>query len=243
MANTHDIREWGKERGYEVSDTGPLSAELRQAYQAYETGAESDASAKVQSPERQETAPKERSTPVTRAREAIAGARSGAQKSSRTRKATAKKTFPRVSVEDILGTVWSGIGSLMSRPSPPVGYMMKLEAPVAGLILEDVVKGTVVDRVLQPVARNGDRAKSLGALVGPPFLVLTLQFRPDLAPDILPQLRRMMATWIDVAGPKIEIVAEREAKFEEKYGESIDQMMEGLVSYFEQPTEASSDGN
>jgi hypothetical protein len=95
-----------------------------------------------------------------------------------------------------------------------------MQSPVAGLVLEDVVAGTMVDRMLQPVARAEQRGEKVLALVGPPVIVAALEASQGLPEQqramrqafLIPLLRESMALWVDVAGDKIKVKAERDAE-------------------------------
>lgn len=152
-----------------------------------------------------------------------------------TSKAKGSKTprGPRQSVERLIGAVW-GMGARMMLPvSWPVANVLKAQAPVAGMVLEDVVKNTVVDTVLQPLARIGKGGEIALALIGPPILVGLISSKPEIAPVMLPLLKESLRAWLDVAGPKLLEHAEKERKFQEEYGSSIDE----LISMFFTPPE------
>ena len=81
-----------------------------------------------------------------------------AERFSSWRKAKAKakpkgKAKPRVPVDDLIAGLWRGLAGF-ARPLPATSRLLKIQAPVAGVILEDVVKGTVVDKWMQPLART-----------------------------------------------------------------------------------------
>jgi hypothetical protein len=90
-------------------------------------------------------------------------------------KAKGKKHHPRVRVDGLISRGWDVLGGLATRIDPPIGRCLQMQAPVAGLILEDVVKGTFVDRALQPVARAEDKAEKVAALAGPVLCVAGLE--------------------------------------------------------------------
>jgi hypothetical protein len=114
-----------------------------------------------------------------------------------------------------------------------------MQAPVAGDLLDDVIKGTIVDPLLQPLARLADQGKTVQALVGPPFFVTAImlhqQQRASMDPPQEPSplvmavavegLRSSLMAWMDVAGPKFDAAMEREALFEAKYGQRVDDMI------------------
>jgi len=82
-----------------------------------------------------------------------------------------KKHHPRVRVDGLISRGWEILGSVATRVDPPVGRCLILQAPIAGLVLEDVVRDTVIDRGLQPIARVEEKAELVASLVLPPLLV------------------------------------------------------------------------
>jgi hypothetical protein len=156
----------------------------------------------------------------------------------RGKKKAAGKKRPRVSTEDLLGAVWRG-GAKLLTPLPPLQRTLRMQAPVAGLLLDDVVKDTAADLLLQPLARIAQQGKTVQALVGPPAFVSAIMAhqvqRAAMDPPKEPNpvfmalafegLRSSLMAWAEIAGPKFEIAMQREAEFEEKYGQSVDAMM------------------
>jgi hypothetical protein len=150
--------------------------------------------------------------------------------------AAKKKQPPRVSTEALLGAVWRG-GAKLLTPLPPLQRTLRMQAPVAGMLLDDVVKGTIVDPLLQPLARLADQGKTVQALAGPPVFVGAImahqmrcaQAEVELNPLFMAVategLRSSLMAWMDVAGPKFDAAMEREALFEAKYGQRVDDMI------------------
>jgi hypothetical protein len=174
-------------------------------------------------PVKAEIPPKIPSPLAVKAREMVSRARNTVKP---TRKPKTPK--PRVSVDNLIGMVWQGVAQITAPINLPVARVLDMQAPVAGMLLEDVVKDTVVDRMLQPLARMESGGETAFALMGPPILVGLLTSRPQLAPILLPMLRQALMSWIEIAGPKLEAVAKKEQKFQEQYGQRIDEM----ISYF-----------
>ena len=155
--------------------------------------------------------------------------------------AAKKKARPRVSTEDLLGSVWRGAAKL-AAPMPPLQRTLRVQAPVAGILLEDAVRDTMVDTVLQPLARITDAGKTISALAGPPLFVaaMTLHMQHAAMANEAPNpilmgvasegLRSSLMTWMDVAGPKFEAALAREREFEDKYGADVDQFIAWLFS-------------
>jgi hypothetical protein len=149
-----------------------------------------------------------------------------------------KKTVPRISTEDLLGAAWRGAAKLLT-PLPPLQRTLRMQAPVAGMLLDDIVQGTIVDPLLQPLARLADQGKTVQALAGPPVFVGAIMAHqmqcaaadPPADPNPLfmaiavEGLRSSLMAWMDVAGPKFDMAMEREAQFEAKYGQRVDDMI------------------
>lgn len=240
MAEGSNIREWARNKGMDLSDRGPIPKEIREAYQARGNDEAATAfPASDQDPEPGtpiegevvEQAPKIAPTKGdlgSRVKQGLKGARGRGSRSGAQKK-PASRSGPRASVEAILTGVYGAFAGGVGRVNPAVGYIMGVQAPVAGLLLEDTVKGTAVDRLLQPFAKNADRVRVGRALLGPPVLVAFMQQNPDKAMFVMPMLRKMLADYIDLAGPKIVEIQKREAAFEEKYGAEVDGMLAGLV--------------
>lgn len=147
----------------------------------------------------------------------------------KTAPARAKPPKPRKSVENLIATAWRIGAQLVAPINLPVARTLDMQAPVAGLILEDVVKDTMVDKILQPLARIEGGGETAFALLGPPMLVGTITARPQMAPMLVPVLRQALYSWMELAGPHIKKVQERERKFQEDYGQDIDNMIAYLL--------------
>jgi hypothetical protein len=151
-------------------------------------------------------------------------------------KAKGKKTPPRVSTEDVWGSLWRA-GAKLLTPLPPLQRTLRMQAPVAGMLMDDVTRTTFIDPLLQPLARLATQGKTIQALAGPPVFVsaICLEGSRAMAEEREPNplfmavategLRSSLMAWMDVAGPKFEIAMQREREFEEKYGQSVDDMM------------------
>ncbi len=141
-----------------------------------------------------------------------------------------RKNVARVALTEFLSAAWAGLGQFAASYSEPVGRVMTIQAPVAGAVLEDVVKDTVVDRMLQPVARVSRGGEIAFALIGPPVLVALMQQNPEKAGVYIPVLRRALHSWIKVAKPKLDELAKQQQEFKEEYGTEIDQMIEFFMT-------------
>jgi hypothetical protein len=138
-----------------------------------------------------------------------------------------------VSIEAVAAGLWTLIGQgAQTQGFVPTGRVLALQAPVAGIILEDTLRGTVADRILQPLARAGERGTELAALLGPPVLVSVLTVRPELAPALLPALRSTLRQWVVIAGPKLKKKEQREKRAMAQLGmddADVADMIEGMI--------------
>jgi hypothetical protein len=83
---------------------------------------------------------------------------------------------------------------------------------VAGKVLEDQVRGTVLDRALQPLARGQAHLEGIGALVLMPMAIAGLEAAEGLPEPkrsvrrafLLPVAVEGAALWVRIAGPKVE---------------------------------------
>lgn len=157
---------------------------------------------------------------AARVREAGRGRSKGSGGRSKARSKAARPAHPRVSVAGVIQWGW-GIGARAAAPlSAYLSQCLAIQAPVAGLVLEDQVRGTVADRVLQPLARGQAHLEGVGALVLMPMAIAGLEASEGL-PEPKRSVRRAIlvpmalegaALWVRIAGPKVEqlIAEERE---------------------------------
>jgi len=253
-----DIREWANANGYTIGPRGRIPATIQQAYDAaHQSGngtgtvpgpdyPDDDFDSAFPAPESGYTAPDEPGgTGETRPRRPRGG-KKGSRPSWLPGTGGKKKPGrrqPRVSTEDLLGALWRGGAKLLS-PVPPLQRTLRMQAPVAGMLLDDVVKDTIIDPVLQPLARLAAQGKTVQALIGPPAFVSAIMAhqvqRAGMDPPQGPHplfmavategLRSSLMAWMDVAGPKFDLALQREQEFEEKYGQKVDDMIAFVFS-------------
>ena len=146
---------------------------------------------------------------------------------------------PRVDTSKVIEWGWAMLARMAAPVSVPVARTLAMQAPVAGEILEDTVKDTALDRVLQPFARIGDGSEAVVALLAPPILVGVMHKNPKTVPALTPLLRSALVSWVKIAGPKLEARQQEETEFEEKYGQTVDMMMAGIFEGIAEPEEES----
>ena len=128
-----------------------------------------------------------------------------------------RKRHPRVSTASLISSVWGALGGLAGQIDRPVGACLQMQAPVAGVVLDDVVRDTFADKALQPLARAEDKAKKVAAIVGPPLCVAGLEMAQQLPEPqrkareavLWPMLIQMLMLGEDVAGEYADKISER----------------------------------
>lgn len=222
MANSRQIREWAREQNLPVSDAGPIATDIRRAYrEAHEENPAPEVSLTDEAPPFvEEVAPK-----VAAEEPVIARVISRAKKTTR---APRGRKMARNSVAHILGFVYSGMAAPVSKVSPPVAYMMTVQSEVAGAVLDPVVAGTMVDKILQPFARVSEKMEPINALLTPLVCVALMERFPEQMPRIEQQLRKSLASWARISKPHYDAIKEAEEKFTEEFGEDIDQVIESV---------------
>ncbi len=236
MATVTEMRRVLRDAGEDVPERGRLNADLQARYAELASAADDgwdlpggpDPSVPLQ-PERpprtQRQARRER-----RARP-IGERLLGKRGDSKAREP--KRKHKRIPVDHLVARVWEGVARFALPLSLPLSRCLQVQSPVAGLILEDIVAGTIVDRALQPVARAEEKAEKVLALIAPPVLVVAIEQSMTLPPEammmrqaiLMPMLKESLRIWLTVAGPKVEEAAQREAEYQEKFGRSIDEMI------------------
>jgi hypothetical protein len=129
-----------------------------------------------------------------------------------------RRSRARVPLSELFeGTLGLAGGALMmSGRDIPVGQALSFEAPVAGEKLDAIIAGTMLDRLLQPIARAGGLAKDVGAVLALPLLVALIERRPylydPLKPFILPIVTSVALDLAEMQERNKERLKEAQAK-------------------------------
>jgi len=81
-----------------------------------------------------------------------------------------KAKHARTSLSDFAEETWADL-AFLAQPIPPLARILDIQAPYAGVVFDDQVRGTIVDTLLQPVAQYSGMIRGLNGLVGPPVYV------------------------------------------------------------------------
>ena len=242
IAENAEIREWARARGITVADRGRIGPAVREAFAAAQEGrdpeepgyrGDGDGGDGIVRPVETmpipiEGPPVSRETPPVEVVEpkGIAGVRRRLA-----RAATAAGPRKRTSVERVVGGAWGMAARALavSQANLPTARVLQMQAPVAGAIVDKLVKGTLVDKVMQPLARAGEKADTALALVGPPLIVAVLSRNPQAGPVLLPLLAEALETWCDIAGPEIDRQRKR-SEDRKARGFDIEGMIESIFA-------------
>jgi hypothetical protein len=243
-----DIREWASARGVDLGPRGRIPAQVRQDYER-ENGAPApfaDGDTGEQSSDRED----EMARLEHAARSADGGAPApdaqpgdGAESAPVENRKRRLWELPggadrgprkRESLSTLAAFAWGGLAQAAARQGRiPTSRMLTLQAPVAGLLLDDALRGTLVDRILQPFARSGKRGEALFALFGPPLLVEAIIRRPDRQELLVPLLAQALEQYADLAGPKLAAAKKRA---ERRAAELGSEDIQGLIAFlFQDP--------
>lgn len=235
MSNPADIRQWARDQGLEVGKGGAIPARIMDAWRDAHPDADLDGG--MGGPQPAERSDQDAPVPPQVAASPVSRVRSwwrsrGSAPAPKTRRA-------RSSLEDVGAFLWGGLATAAERLGGtqylPVARVLAMQAPIAGAVADDVLKGTVIDRMLQPFARAGKRAGAVGALLGPPVIVGVITGRPELYPVLQPVLKGLLKQWLAVAGPKIRKAREREAELVAEFGQDYDQDLDAMIAAFFAP--------
>ena len=219
MAADTDIRQWAREKGLQVGERGRLPGDVTDAYRAEHP--EDDVGPVLVDEPAGELVPVD----VDQAAAGDTGERapkdstpSGPRRLWNRLKARASGRHKRRASLDWVGTIgWSTLAQIVaSRGALPTARVLEMQAPTAGLILDQALAGTLADRMLQPIARGGKRAQAAAALIGPPLLVTAISLHPEKIETLGPILKECLIQWAIVAGPKMQELAKRQEKIKEE---------------------------
>jgi hypothetical protein len=135
------------------------------------------------------------------------------KKAASPRKPAVKKTTvtsnKRVSAADSLSDNIGRAARMLGAVNPAMSRALAFSAPATGQAIDEVVAGTIVDRVVQPFAKAADKWDRLGGVLSFPILFAVVSAKPDLLPMLEDDLRE--AT-IDVLIASIPTLIKKKAR-------------------------------
>lgn len=113
----------------------------------------------------------------------------------------------RQSAAETIADLWA-LGGSIAAHSPrhvPVGRYMQFQAPVAGEMLDEAIKGSPVDRlVIQRVVKARARFDLASAVFGPPLIILAIESNPALMRTLGPVLEAQIRSSLPLMVPAIK---------------------------------------
>lgn len=184
---TTDVRAWLREQGHDVKERGAIPADLHDLYAQAHAGQQAIPGEVLGSsldmgvteadfPAADDGQGEEEARPRASRERKPRAVKPAAAKGIRQRifgKGAPKPRHskgPRVSLSEFAEETWSDLAWL-AQPIPPLARILAIQAPYAGVVFDDQVKGTFVDTLLQPAAKYSGQWRALNGLAGPPVYV------------------------------------------------------------------------
>lgn len=91
-------------------------------------------------------------------------------------------TGGRASLAPVGSLAWMGGAALAARSGDaPVAAVMQIQAGIAGEVLDSALKGTVIDKVIQPMIGGADKYRDMAMLAAFPLLAAIHERKPTIA--------------------------------------------------------------
>jgi len=141
------------------------------------------------------------------------------------KKAPAKKAAPakkttvvtpgkkRIPAAESIGRNVARVGKMLGSIDPPMSRALVFSAPATGQAVDELVAGTVVDRlVVQKFAGVADKWERLGGVIAFPVLIAVISRNPNLLPVLEDDLRDATIDVLIASIPTLEKQKAREDK-------------------------------
>ena len=230
MADAAQIRATLREHGIDVPDRGNLSADHRAEYERL-TGAdagdgagqpamdddglgitEADFGPELAEPVAAEIVPTRPRGQRGSKRPLRDRLRGGPPPKSPGRGKATRAAKKRITLDRFGTRLWEIAGRIISQVDVPLGRVIVWQSDSAGLMFEELARDTIVDRLVQPLARAEKKAEIGFALVGPGLCVAALRAAEGMPEQqramrqavILPILRESVVINLQIAGDLAE---------------------------------------
>ena len=248
-----EIRAWALANDVEVSDRGRVGAATRDAYSAAHNGSPAaapsyppgmtdddfdlaEADEPGDDPDMIEARPRP-VTPKVSAKSAATNLRQRFKRGKTSGKRTTKPK-PRVSTAELIGSGWR-IAAKIAQPLPPMYRTLRLQSVIAGPLLDDAVKGTLVDPFLQPLARLSRAGETVSALVAPNLAIGAMAWHlqqtggepnPVIMQACQEMLRHGLIAMMRVGGDAFAAQLAKDQADEERYGGDVEMIMAFILA-------------
>lgn len=160
-------------------------------------------------------------------RRGLFGKRAKVEKPDRPKAPQARPSARRVSTSPLTESALTFIaGGLERAGQGPLGFVMGFTSPVAGEIVDDVVAGTVVDKIVQPLVRGSEKYQNLGALFACYGSVLWASNAPESAEQAYGMFAWSMTVLLPMQGKQMV----KRQKEHQKAAEAMAEVMPELVA-------------
>lgn len=145
-----------------------------------------------------------------------------------TREKSPKVTGRRSSTSGTIEDIWGAVGGVAQRAGyVPLGRYMAWQAPAAGELLDQAVAGTAIDRkFLQPAVKARGRLDVVGAIMGPPAIIIAIQRNPARAEILIPALKSAIRGSLPTLLPAMKKAQAREEKVNQAIRDYLPEGME-----------------
>ena len=148
-----------------------------------------------------------------------------------TKEKTPKPAGRRVSTAGTIEDLWQGLGGVAIRTGAyaPLGRYLQWQSPAAGELLDQALAGSIVDRkLLQPGVKARGRLDVIGAIMGPPALIIAIQRNPQQAQMLVPALKSAIRGSLPTLLPAMKKAQVREDKVNNAVREMFPDMPDGV---------------
>ena len=126
---------------------------------------------------------------------------------------TATPKPKRIAAADSIGRNLARVGKLVANADAPLGRALTFSAPATGAAVDELVAGTVVDRVvIQRFAGAADKWERVGGVIAFPVLIALISRNPALLPVLEDDLREATLDVLIASIPTFEKQAQKERK-------------------------------
>lgn len=124
------------------------------------------------------------------------------------------RTPGRKSTASMFEGIWSGLGMILTNTGidPAVGRVLQLESVAAGPAFDNVVNGTVLDRILQPMLGKKSEGQLLISLIGLPLLIGAVERNPAMGAQIEPVAKWALMSMLPTIVASMKDAKKQEAK-------------------------------
>lgn len=128
----------------------------------------------------------------------------------------------RTPTDGVWMTIWTAAGAALVQTGAdvPVGNCLQFQAPIVGGILDEAIKDTFVDVLIQPIAGSSKRLKAVSSVLAMPVLVGVMERSPQTAVMLEPLLRQAIREHLVAMAP----VVKARKKADAEYRKALDEL-------------------